>query len=178
MTTFTFTTNDATEAMVMMNALVSAGVDVKAATTPIVIATDTVDKANETTVSSDADTTETVSTPYTVGQVQAALNKMCAMTSDELVDTFGFGNDKPYRVIKNVGLENAIKTLDAGSEDVDGVSLDDVLNAIQYIVKDVSVGGMSHDEMEDLFDVRTSKNLFKENTLKEIVRVLKENDMI
>ena len=175
MTTFTFTTDNANEAMVMMNALVNAGVKVDVAPTTTV--TDTDDKANETVVSSDADTTETTSTPYTVGQVQAALNKMCSMSSDELVDAFGSGNDKPYRVIKNVGLENAIKTLDAGSTDVD-VSLDDALNAIQYIVKDVSVGGMSHDEMEDLFDVRTSKNLFKENTLKEIVRVLKENDMI
>lgn len=164
MMNFTFTTDNANEAMVVMNALVGAGVDVKVAPTV----------TDETTVSLDTDTTETTSTPFTVGQVQAAIDKMVSMSEDELVDTFGSGNDKPYRVIKNVGLENAIKTLDAGTRDVD-VSLEDALDAIQYIVKDISVGGMSHDEMEDLFGVRTSKELFKEHDLKEIVEALKEN---
>ncbi len=167
MTTFTFTTNDTTEAMTIMNALVGAGVDVKVAPTV----------TDETTVSSDADVTETTATPFTVGQLQAALDKMAYMSEDELVETFGSGNDKPYRVIKNVGLESAIKTLDAGNRDVD-VSLEDALDAIQYIVKDISVGGMSHDEMEGLFGVRTSKELFKEHDLDEIVEALKENNFI
>ena len=169
MTTFTFSTNDVNEAMVMMNALIGVGVKVDVAPTTTVADTD--DKANETVVSS------TPTTPYTVGEVQAVLNKLSVMSKDELADVFGSGNDKPYRVIKNVGLENAIKTLGAGSTDVD-VTLDDALAAIQYIIKDVSVGGMSHDTMEDLFGVRTSKNLFKENSLDVIVRVLKEGDLI
>lgn len=167
--TITFTTDNANEAMVIMNALVGAGVKVDVA--PTTTSTD------ETTVSSDADTTETTSTPFTVGQVQAVLNKLCSMSPYDLVDRFGYVNDKPYRVIKNVGLENAIKTLGTGSVDVD-VSLDDALAAIQYIIKDVSVGGMSHDTMENLFGVRTSKDLFNEHNLKEIVEALKGNNLI
>jgi len=175
MMNFTFTTDNVNEAMTIIEAIRKAGITTDVAPTTTV--TDTVDKADETTVSSDTDTTDTTSTPFTVGQVQAVLDKLSSMSSYELVDTFGSTNDKPYRVIKNVGLENAIKTLDAGSVDVD-VSLDDALAAIQYIVKDVSVGGMSHDTMEDLFGVRTSKDLFNEHNIGEIVNTLKENDLI
>lgn len=181
MMNFTFSTDNVNEAMTIIEAIRKAGIATDATADVATDVTDTVsvdtDKADETTVSSDADTTDTTSTPFTVGQVQAVLDKLCSMSSYDLVDTFGSANDKPYRVIKNVGLENAIKTLGTGSVDVD-VSLDDALAAIQYIVKDVSVGGMSHDTMEDLFGVRTSKDLFNEHNIGEIVNALKENDLI
>ena len=185
MMNFTFSTDNVNEAMTIIEAIRKAGIvtdaiaDVATDVTTDVPDTASVDtdKADETTVSSDADTTDITSTPFTVGQVQAVLDKMCSMSERELIDAFGYANDKPYRVIKNVGLENAIKTLNTGSVDVN-VSLDDALAAIQYIVKDVSVGGMSHNTMEDLFGVRTSKNLFKEHNLNEIVEALKENDLI
>lgn len=177
MMNFTFTTDNVNEAMTIIEAIRKAGIATDVATDVTDTTSVDTDKANETTVSSDADTTDTTSTPFTVGQVQAVLDKLCSMSSYDLVDTFGSANDKPYRVIKNVGLENAIKTLGTGSVDVD-VSLDDALAAIQYIVKDVSVGGMSHNTMENLFGVRTSKDLFNEYNIGEIVNALKENDLI
>lgn len=124
-------------------------------------------------------TTSTTDDSVTTSKIQDAVVRLVRMTSEGLVDKFGARNDKPYRVIRNVGLSNIIRELgiDRDNYEVDA-SYDDVINAIQIIVKDVSEGGLSHNDMEDLFGVRTSKDLFDEYTLDGIVNKLKENSFI
>lgn len=160
---FTITTDNVAEAQAIINAI--NGVkeeDVK-----------------DSPVTTSATTTPSSDDNMTTSKIQDAIIRLVRMTSEDLVDKFGAGNDKPYKVIRNVGLSYIIRKLeiDRDNYEVDA-SYDDVINAIQIIVKDVSEGGLSHNDMEDLFGVRTSKDLFDEYTLDGIVNKLKENSFI
>lgn len=109
----------------------------------------------------------------TAGDIGGILKALANMSQQDLEDTFGEGNDKPYRVIKNVGFEQIIGTQGFVYYPIEtNISLEQAKEAVNYIIKDVSVGGMSHDEMENLFDCRTSKNIFKNYDLNQIVEKL------
>ena len=161
---FTISTDNMAEAQAIINAI-NGQVTIVSTATPSVAPA----PAAQQNTSSDV----------TPAQIEEALDLLCSMSSSELIDKFGEGNDKPYRVIKNLGIPAIVRQLGVtGDTYYTEADYDDVMNAIQFIIKDVSVGGMSHDQMEDLFGVRTSKNLFAQNTLDEIVRVLKDEDLI
>ena len=176
MMTISISFDNVNEALVALNAVKQFNGAV-ADFTPTVEAKETEPIETETTAN---ESPVSSSTEVDVNTIQGIINALVNMTPDELESMFGYGNDKPYRVIKNIGFEEAKRKL---GDKVDTnirvmYSLDDVNAAINLITKDVSVGGMSHDTMERLFNVRTSKNLFKQSTLDEIISVLKDEGLI
>lgn len=125
--------------------------------------------------------TETVADDdkLSVNAINTILSRLARMDSDELKEKFGDGNDKPYRIIKNIELEEIADRLsisDVGN-DFD-VTYDEAIKAIQFIVKDKSVGGMTHDQMREIFEVSNSAALFREYNISEIVRRLIAKNLI
>lgn len=188
MATFTFTTNNINEAVDILIAIAKREMDnansVTERVTPIQTGTETViETPTESVTESVIETTNETSVSsneLTPTEIQGVIDGLVNMSKTELTEMFGDGNDKPYRVIKNVGLRRAKELLGITAHSLREVhsSLESINAAIQLIIKDVSVGGLSHDDMENMFGVRTSKNLFKENTLDEIVETLTLNNFI
>lgn len=170
---FTISTDNVAEAQAIINAINSVNNNTSISSAPI-------NNTQTTTENTSTDTNSSSSNhPITVNQIAEALNTLADMDSDKLEDEFGEGNDKPYRVIKNIGLPAIVRQLGVTGQDyVVGSSYDDVMNAIQYIIKDVSVGGMTHNQMEEAFGVRTSKEIFATESLDSIVDTLKDYDLI
>lgn len=164
---FTISTDNVAEAQAIINAMA------------IINTTDGGTKVSNDIPSSTPTPTPIPDQPVTPEQIAEILKKLSSMSADALVDEFGEGNDKPYRVIKNLSLPVIARQLGvSGFGYYVETDYDTVINAIQFIVKDVSVGGITHDQMEELFGVRTSKNLFKEFDLDDIVAVLQSEDLI
>lgn len=112
--------------------------------------------------------------------IQGIIDGLVDMDEDELEEMFGEGNNKPYRVLKNFDfdvIKDKLGNQAMPSREIEA-DLDDVKAAINVIIKDVSVGGLSHAQFNDMFDCKTSKVLFKRYKLDEIVRILKDNDII
>lgn len=133
---------------------------------------------DETPVSNSVNSVSTTTIDATA--IQGIIDGLVDMDEDELEDMFGEGNNKPYRVLKNFDFEvikDKLGNQAMPSREIEA-DLDDVKSAISVIIKDVSVGGLSHAQFNYMFDVKTSKVLFKRYKLDEIVKILKDNDII
>ena len=164
---FTITTDNVAEAQAIINAINS-------------VSSVSTNNTQTTTENTSTDTNSSSSNhPITTNQIAEALDVLANMYPYELEGKFGEGNDKPYRVIKNIGLPAIVEQLGVTGENYSvRSSYDDVMEAIQYIIKDVSVGGMTHNQMEEAFGVRTSKEIFARESLDAIVDILKDYDLI
>ena len=165
MMNITLTFDNINEAMVALNAVKQFNGAVSDFT-PAIEVTETV--SNNT---SDA--------TVTTGDVQAIINKLVDMSADDLADKFN-GNNKPYRVLKAYSMDRLKDMLGVNADAIPNLNIDDVNAAIDIIIRDVSDGGLSHDDMEDIFGdgVRTSAKIFNSFSLKEIVDTFKEENMI
>lgn len=173
MTTFTITTDNVAVVKAIMgniegldNIQVTAAAPVTPTdATPVNPATDTPTPVNPAT---DVITSDVVA---------GIIKTLADMSADDLVSTFGAGYDKPYRVLKAFSFED-IKAKIISTPIITEASMYDIKNAVDVIIKDVSDGGLSHDAFEDMFNVRTSKKLFQDFTLDQIVNTLKDNEYI
>lgn len=173
MTTFTITTDNVAVVKAIM-ANIGGMDDIQVTAAAPVTPTDAT-PVNPTT---DTPTPVAPATDVITSDVVAGLIKTLAdMDSSDLVSTFGAGYDKPYRVLKAFSFED-IKAKIVSTPISTGSSMYDIKKAIDVIIKDVSDGGLSHDAFEEMFNVRTSKKLFQNFSLDEIVNTLKDNEYI
>lgn len=172
MATFTFTTDNVAEAQAIINAL---GGNVNA--TAVIGKEFDINTPTETDVTPDTQTTRDTDarvTPTMIASDIAGIIKALAnMDEYELTETFGDEYNKPYRVLKAFSYEDIAKKIDFESIPTNA-NLDDINEIIDYIIKDVSIGGMSHNTMKNIFGVRTSKKLFRNFSLDEIVQNIKD----